>query len=221
MIVAIANTKGGVGKTTLATNIAVMLSNSGRSVLFVDSDEQRTGLTFTQVRTDQLGSPGFAAISLYGSTIYSQVKLQAPKYDDVVIDVGGRETKSMRAALSVADVVLVPVQPRSYDIWALADMAQLIDEAREPDRNPNLVAFAVLNAADPFGRDNQDALAAIKVMPQFRPVKGMVGRRKIFANSGSVGRAVSEYVPKDTKAVEEMQNLISQIMLEPAGGYQQ
>jgi chromosome partitioning protein len=212
MIVAIANTKGGVGKTTLATNIAVILSNSGRSVLFVDADEQLTGMTFTEVRTEQLGSPGYAATALLGSTIYSQVKMQAPRYDDVVIDVGGRETKSMRAALSVADVVVVPVQPRTYDIWALDNIAKLIDEAREPDRNPNLVAFAVLNAADPFGRDNQDALAAIKAMPQFRLVEGLIGRRKIFANSGSVGRAVTEYVPKDTKAAE-IQNLISQILL--------
>jgi hypothetical protein len=65
---------------------------------------------------------------------------------------GGRDTGSLRAALTVSDVVLVPVQPRSFDIWALDAMAALIAEAREI--NPELRALAFLNAADAQGRDN-------------------------------------------------------------------
>jgi chromosome partitioning protein len=220
MILAVANTKGGVGKTTLATNIAVIRSNAGRAVLFVDGDEQRTGMIFTEIRAEQLGSPGYAATCLQGTAIRTQVLMQAPRYDDVIIDCGGRETKSLRASLTVADVALIPIQPRSYDIWALDQVQDLIIEAREI--NPKLVAYVVLNSSDPVGRDNQDALAAARAMSALQVINGLIGRRKIFSNAGAMGRAVTEFVPKDTKAVEELEAVLKQVFGTPpllvAGG---
>ena len=64
MIVVLAQTKGGVGKTTLAVNLAVYRSLAGRDLLLVDADEQATASDFTAIRTEQLGSPGYTAIQL-------------------------------------------------------------------------------------------------------------------------------------------------------------
>src|SRR3712207_5095581 len=111
MILTIGNTKGGVGKTTLAVNLAVARAAAGRDVLLVDGDEQRTALTFTELRAERLGCPGYTAVALEGPAIRTQVRQLAPKYDDVIIDVGGRNTGSLRAALTVADLVLIPMQP--------------------------------------------------------------------------------------------------------------
>src|SRR5579875_1046551 len=146
MIVTIGNTKGGVGKTTLAVNIAIARTAQGRDVLLIDGDEQKTASTFTELRSSELGKAGYTAVSLTGAAIRTQVRQLAPKYDDIVIDVGGRDTGSLRAALTVTDTLLIPVQPRTFDIWAIDQVIALIKEAREI--NPSLRAVAILNAAD-------------------------------------------------------------------------
>ena len=210
MILTIGNTKGGVGKTTLAVNLAIARAVDGRDVLLVDGDEQRTALTFTELRTDQLGSPGYTAVALDGSAIRTQVRQLAPKYDDVVIDVGGRNTGSLRAALTVSDVVLIPMQPRSFDLWAVDQMAELVDEARE--LNAGLRAVLVINAADPQGSDNQDTAAALRDTPGMTVLPLTIGRRKAFPNAAAVGRAVIEQNrDKDAKAVAELAALVQSL----------
>src|SRR4051794_15098404 len=92
MILAIANTKGGVGKSTLAINIAIARSLLGRDVLLVDGDEQNTALDFTELRQQLVGQAGYTAVALHGGAIRTQVRQLAPKYDDIIIDVGGRDT---------------------------------------------------------------------------------------------------------------------------------
>ena len=156
MILVLANTKGGVGKSTLAINIAIMRSLGGRDVLLVDGDEQRTALDFTELREQLVGKAGYTAVALHGAALRTQVRQLIPKYDDIVIDVGGRDTGSLRAALTVANAVLIPVQPRSFDIWAVGQIAELVREAREI--NDTLRALVVLNAADPQGHDNAAVL---------------------------------------------------------------
>jgi chromosome partitioning protein len=103
MILTVGNTKGGVGKTTLAVNIAIVRSLLGSDVLLIDGDEQNTALTFTELRSGQLGNAGYTAVSLHGAAIRTQVRQLAPKYADIVIDVGGRDTGGLRAALTVTN----------------------------------------------------------------------------------------------------------------------
>jgi chromosome partitioning protein len=205
MILAVGNIKGGVGKTTLAVNLAIIRAGAGQDVLLVDGDEQRTALTFTDLRTEQLGQPGYTAVSLQGAALRTQVRQLSGKYDDIVIDVGGRDTGSLRAALIVTETLLIPVQPRSFDIWAVDQMTELVAEAREI--NDNLRALVVLNAADAQGRDNEDAAEAIKEMPGIELLDLLIGRRKAFPNAVAAGRAVTEHTPKDPKAIDEISTL--------------
>ena len=202
MILTIGNTKGGVGKTTVAVNLAILRTEQGRDVLLVDGDEQGSATLFSQLRADLVGSSGYTAVGLQGSALRTQVRKLAPKYDDVVIDVGGRDTGSLRAALTVSDVVLVPVQPRSFDIWAIDQVAVLIAEAREI--NPELRALAFLNAADAQGRDNAEARDALADIVGIQTLEEMIVRRKAFPNAAAQGRGVSEAQPRDPKAVDEI-----------------
>lgn len=208
MILAVGNTKGGVGKTTLAINIAISRALSGHDVLLVDGDEQRTAITFTDLRTEQMGQSGYTAVSLHGASLRTQVRQLVDKYDDIVIDVGGRDTGSLRAALTVAETFLIPVQPRSFDIWALDQVADLVKEAMEINK---LRAIAVLNAADAQGHDNEEASKVISEVVCIEVLKIMIGRRKAFPNASATGRSVIEQIPKDPKAIGELTSLVEEL----------
>ena len=88
MILAVGNVKGGVGKTTLAINLAILWSLQRRDVLLIDGDEQATAMAFTELRTSARGEPGYTAVALHGASIRTQVRQLASKYDHIIIDVG-------------------------------------------------------------------------------------------------------------------------------------
>jgi chromosome partitioning protein len=162
MIVTVGNTKGGVGKTTLAVNIAIARALAGRDVWLIDGDRQGTAQTAIAIRAEAGHQPGIACATYPdGPTLRSQVQQQRAKFDDIIIDAGGRDSTALRAALILSDMLLVPFQPRSYDVWALDDIAKLIDEARAV--RDGLRPIAVLNCADPgeASTDNADAAAAV------------------------------------------------------------
>ena len=122
MILVCGGIKGGVGKTTLATNMAVMRANDGNDVLLVDADDQGTASDFTAIRNEAMaerGGAGYTSIKLHGAAVRSEVTRMAKKYDDIVIDVGGRDTAGQRAALSVATFYVIPFLPGSFDVWTL------------------------------------------------------------------------------------------------------
>src|SRR3954464_12508753 len=95
-IIVLAQTKGGVGKSTLAVNLAIARSLGGDDTLLVDADEQATATDFTALRTERLDNPGYTAISLTGVAVRTHILRLAPKYQDIIIDVGGRDTTSLR-----------------------------------------------------------------------------------------------------------------------------
>src|SRR3954465_3397821 len=193
MVLTVGYVKGGVGKTTLAVNLAIAYSRMGRDVLLVDGDEQETAMAFTDLRSaEKDGACGYTAVALHGAALRTQMRSLARKYTDVVIDVGGRDTGSLRAALTVSDLVLIPVQPRSFDLWAIDAMMSLLQEAREV--NEELRAVSVLNAADAQGKDNESASSLLrKRTPAIEHVSQMIVRRKAFPNAAAAGLSVLEH----------------------------
>lgn len=211
MILVIGNIKGGVGKTTLAINLAIARVLAGRDVLLIDGDEQRTALTFTDLRTEQTGQAGYTAVSLQGAELRNQVRQLAPKYDDIIIDCGGRDTGSLRAALTVADTLLVPVQPRSFDLWAVEQLAELVKEARAVH---DFRAVMILNGADSTGRDNEEAAEVLRETTEIELLPTTIGRRKAFPNAAAHGRSILEQSPKDAKAIEELTAVLAAVFPE-------
>lgn len=209
MIYTVGNTKGGVGKTTLAVNLAIARALMGRDVWLIDGDRQGTAQTAISIRADSNHKPGIACACYFdGATLRAQVQQQAAKFEDIIIDAGGRDSTALRAALILSDVLIVPFQPRSYDVWALNDMAILIDEARSV--RDGLRALAVLNCADSgdVSVDNKEAAEAVADYPQFEYLPTPIRRRKSFANAAGQGLSVLEIKPTDKKAVNELNALI-------------
>jgi chromosome partitioning protein len=205
MILAIGNLKGGVGKTTIALNIIITLAKMKRDVLLIDAE--RSALDFTDLRAaNHDAHPGYTAVGLRGTTIRTQVRRLAPKYDDIVIDIGGEdETGSLRAALTVSDTILIPVKPRTLDVWRTQQTAAIVTEAREV--NDHLRAITILNEADPSGQDNEASLAELRLIAGLEICPVMIGRRKAFPNAQAAGYSVLEH-RQDPKAMDELRGLV-------------
>lgn len=205
MIVAVGGVKGGTGKTTIATNLAVLRSASGKKVLLVDADEQKSSSIFANQR-DGLGiETKWSTFQLAGKNLHSQIARVKPDYDDIIIDVGGRDTSSQRSALLVADIYLLPFNPASYDIWTIGEVKTLIRDMKTA--NQKMRALAFLNRADPKGSDNDDAISILEECEEFECLKLMVGNRKTFRTSSADGLSVIEVKNPDKKAVQEIQDL--------------
>lgn len=208
MIYVVGGIKGGSGKTTVATNLAVALVQDGKDMLLVDADDQETATDFSSWRNERTqGNAGYTSVQLTGQAARDELRRLASKYEDVVIDTGGRDTTSQRAALSVADVYLVPFNPRSFDVWTLEKVARLIQEIQTI--NPGLKAYAFLNRADPRGSDNDEAAEVLKDADAVQFLDTPLGNRKAFSNAAAQGMGVMELQPEDRKATAEFNALFN------------
>jgi chromosome partitioning protein len=214
MILVAGGTKGGSGKTTIATTLAVMRAAEDRDVLLIDADDQETASDFTILRNERRpGGAGYTSIKLTGSAVRTETQRLAGKYDDVIIDTGGRDTASQRAALTIAEVLLVPCLPRSFDIWTLEKVSHLVREIQSV--NPVLRAYTFLNRADPAGPDNDEAAAVLQEASELAFLDTPIVARKAFGKAAAQGLVVTELKPPDEKAVHEMQALFGAVFQHP------
>lgn len=206
MISVIGGIKGGSGKTTLATNLVVIRSFSGKKVLLVDADEQRSASDWAEHRESQGIATSWTTIQLAGSSVRTQIQKMQRDYDEIIVDTGGRDTTSQRAALTIAHILIAPFQPRSLDVWTIGKLSSLVEDVQSI--NPSLNTFAVINRADPTGSDNNDAMEIIKEAGSvITCIPHIVGQRKAFSNAAAEGLGVVEMKMQDKKAVQEINSL--------------
>jgi chromosome partitioning protein len=210
MIITIGNTKGGVGKTTIALNLAIARTLQGRDVWLIDGDRQGTAQTAITVRAERGQQPAISFANYpEGPMLRSQVVEIGPKFDDIIIDAGGRDSTALRAALVLSDVLVIPFAPRSMDVWALNDIDSLVQEARAV--RDGLRVIAILNNADSQGRDNDEAAAAVENFASMEFLETPIRRRKSVANAAGQGMSVLEYTPKDQKSINEISALVAAV----------
>lgn len=197
-IITFCNTKGGVGKTTLAVNIAA-LASARYETLLIDADPQATASDFYRRRAEA-GKGGFTILATRKEK--DLLALPDRPFPLILIDVGGRDHSLLRASLVIADLAVLPFQPRSFDIWAATDMAKLVKTAAE--FNPRLTAWAILNKADASGTDNEDASKILHAAEPIRVAPIRIGNRKSIAAAAGQGLAVSEASPLNRKAADEL-----------------
>ncbi len=209
-IVAVANSKGGVGKSTLATNLAVEAAVAGLETLLVDTDPQASSAVFAATR-DQT-RPSFRVIQMTQPILHRELPKLSEPYDLVVIDTGARETKTFRSALTAADSVLVPVTPSAYDIWASEDVFTVIDEL---SATRELVTWVVLNQVVSRTKVAQEAIDALEELTAEQGATLLATRiraRVAWRMAASEGLAVTEYQPRGP-AAEELRALWAELDL--------
>ena len=208
MVIVCGGTKGGTGKSTLATSLAVLSATIGERVSLVDADEQQTSYDFTQLRAQRNGDgPGYFCSKQSGMGVRHAVLELEKHYDTVIIDAGGRDTTSQRAALSVANLLLVPILPRSFDLWTLENVNEIVEEVS--GINPRLRAFTLLNRADVRGRlTGLSRVAITEAQTSYLHFSEVVISNRIaFATAAALGIAVTEMGTPDPKACEELNSL--------------
>jgi len=207
MILVVGGIKGGIGKSTLAANLAVLATRAGRDVLLIDADPQETTATWAAARADQTeGLAPVTTVAIVGKQIREELKRLASKYQTIIVDAGARDTTTQRAALSIANLALFPFPPRGPDLWTLDAVAQTVADIRTI--NDNLRAVAFVNRADPIGDDNAEAEAAFAdhaEVIEAAPIR--VGNRKGIAVAHLMGLAAVEAKRPDLKAVAELDAL--------------
>lgn len=205
MIFGVLNQKGGVGKTTLSIGIAAELARQGARVLLIDADPQGSSLDWAAARE---GDALFSIVGLPRATIHKEIENLKQNYDHVVIDGPPRVTDLARSAIMASDIVVIPVQPSPYDIWAADDVVKLISEAvvyKENIKSCFVINRKIVNTA--IGRDVADVLGSYDLAV----LNSTIAQRVIFAESAAQGKAIFE-VDKDSPAVGEVEAVVNELM---------
>ena len=142
VVVALLNQKGGSGKTTIATNLAYALARANESVLLVDADPQGSARDWNEANDSEL----LPVVGLDRETLPKDLEAISANYDWIVIDGAPQIARLSAAAVKAADVVLIPIQPSPYDIWACADLIDIIEARTEVTEGQPKAAFIISRA---------------------------------------------------------------------------
>ena len=204
MIITIANRKGGVGKTTLATNLAVALSKKG-SIVLVDADDQQSALKWSKRRTQ---NPVYTE---YHTGDLKKILLDLQKkYDYVLLDVAGRDSEEFRSALQVSDKLIVPTQPSQADVEVLPFVLKLFNTYHKV--NEKLQPYLVVNKApsNTSSTEVADSIELLGTLPKFKLLNTIIRDRKQFRDATIQGLSVMEM--GSSKARDEFNDFLVEIL---------
>jgi chromosome partitioning protein len=209
MIITVGHKKGGVGKSTIAVNLAAEFARLGKDVMLVDADP---GIrTSSQWIADRAEGDSLAVIhhSQQEGNIRTALLDFGKRYETVIVDVAGRDSKELRTALTASDLVVIPNQPSQADLDSLKDVLETVDEAR--DFNPDLKALAVLSRVSThiFSRSAAEALDYFSDFPTLSVAQTRIHDRTVYQSCIPLGRGVVEMA--DRKAKAEVQLLAQEV----------
>lgn len=203
-IISILNPKGGSGKTTLSTNLARSLHERGSSVLIVDSDPQGSARDWHAAAEDN----PLPLIALDRPNNMKTLSSIAASYDYVIIDGAAKLENMMAAAIKVADIVLIPVQPSPYDIWAVSDLVDFIKARQEVTDGKPQASFVIARAIKrtKLGRETFEALGEYG-LPVFE--HGTM-QRQIYPQTAADGLSVFD--SRNAEAIAEMSAFTDELL---------
>lgn len=199
MILLIGSQKGGVGKSTVAVNLAAEYARQGRDVCLVDADAQRSAARWHADREEQGHQPALACVEKLGSIHQTLIDLSG-RYDVVIVDVAGKDSREMRTGMTAADTLVVVVRPSQLDLDTLGHMSEVIEQAM--DFNPDLDVRGLIAQApsNPAITERTDAKDYLADYPRIKPLETVLYERKAYRDVVGEGLGVVEWTNPKAKA---------------------
>ena len=196
LTIAVLNQKGGSGKTTIAINLAHAFQLEGHRVLLVDSDPQGSARDWNEENAGGV----IPVIGLDRETMPKDLAAISAGYDYVVIDGAPQMARLAAAAVKAADMVIIPCQPSPYDVWAAADLVDVIKARQDVTDGKPKAAFVVSRAIKntKLGKEILEALGNYE-LPVF---KSMTTQRVAYPTTAAEGKTV--FVEPNSEAAREM-----------------
>ncbi len=211
MILLIGGEKGGSGKSCLAQNLSVYLTNHLKGeVLMVDCDPQRTTSDWIQERNDNPELSGINCVQLYGNIRNDLLSLHN-RYDFVVVDCGGQDTRALRSSMSVATHTLIPLRPKRRDLKTLPHMEELICTCKMV--NPKIEAAVVITQSPALPSQFKRILDAKEICKSYglQVLNSLTFNRNVYDDSEEKGLSVLEKEP-DGKAAQEIRSIAKEFL---------
>lgn len=212
-VVVVANSKGGVGKSTISCNLAVAAAQDGKKVMVIDADPQASSVQWRAQREN--GNVSVVAITT--KAIIREIE-NFNSFDLVIVDVGGRDNVMLRSAITTAahGLLLIPTLASGVDVWATQDTFTVLDEIRATVATigaeiPAYVFFNQLKANVSLIPQAKEALAEITQGNDVLLLENRVGDREDFKKAFLNGLGVLEFAPNG-KAAAEIKALYNDLM---------
>jgi chromosome partitioning protein len=203
--IAVLNQKGGAGKTTIATNLAHALALEGRSVLLIDADPQGSLRDWSEANGGEL----LPVVGLDRESLVKDISAVSHGYDYAIIDGPPQIAKLSAAAVKAADLIVVPVQPSPYDIWACADLVDIVAARQEVTGGKPKAAFVLSRLIQ---RTRLSAEAATALAAYGWPVlTAGTTQRVVYPASAATGQTVFLADPQGP-AAREMKLILQQLL---------
>ena len=213
-VIAVLNSKGGVGRTTLATNLAGGLSDLGKKTLLVDSDPQGSSVDWRECLQEQWpNAPDVVSFTTLPKL--KEIKHRKNNYDFVVVDGAARLERLALGALRVSDLVLIPIRPSAMDLWAVAPLIKVIQQHQQRLQE-DFGGIKSISAAFVVSQQTGGSLLAKEIAGTaaemgFPVLKSHTTNRVIYAAAAQRGLTVQRVAP-DSRAAEEVSELVQEVL---------
>jgi chromosome partitioning protein len=209
-IITVGSTKGGTGKSTLSSNLSVLLSTNGYETMLVDTDRNNSVSLWSRMRGENAVKPRIPTVLLLDKTPLYELPELSKKYQHIVVDSAGHDSIEFRSSLIRSDIFLLVLKPSQFDVWSLEHLAPILEDVTEL-HNPKLKTYVVLNQASTHYADDLPSKAK-SVLEDYKDVSicnSVIRHRKAFQTCVESGLSVLE--TGDRKASTEMTNLYEEL----------
>ena len=213
MVIVIGSQKGGVGKSTIAVNLCTVLAHQGKDVILVDSDRQSSSSNWAEDRSENPNLPQVNFVQKYDN-LRATLKDLNTRYEYVIVDAAGRDSKELRTSLVVANILLMPVRPSQFDLDTVPTMQEMVAEVKE-ELNPDLKFKAVLSmvSTNPVIHEADEAEKYLLDCNDIELLKVTISERKVYRDSIYAGRGMGVIEMDNAKAKKEMTNLVKELLI--------